>query len=227
MGEGGGSLPRVGRRDEMYRCEATSVEGFVQQFAVAYVTHGYYHYVVGRVPDPKDPRAVDEKIIEKYDLGISSRERSRRKKAGWASVQYLRYERFFIITATEGRHRFKEEEGPALRDIRRRPLQFFGYSIGYCGGHVSVRIARDEYKRRKAYFLELATRRRAEVLGEALNALPYERYARVQRQLLQILRAVNRKRALAGFEPIPQSALRLRRRIYRPFEVQQQARRAA
>ena len=41
----------------MYRCEATSLAGFVQQIAVSYVANGYYFYVLGRVPDRKDPRA--------------------------------------------------------------------------------------------------------------------------------------------------------------------------
>jgi len=39
-----------------YRCEATSVTGFIQQLAVGYVRHGYFFYVVGQVPEGKDPR---------------------------------------------------------------------------------------------------------------------------------------------------------------------------
>ena len=49
-----------------YRCEATSVAGFVQQLAVAYVGRGYFFYVTGELPERKDPRAVDRRIIEKY-----------------------------------------------------------------------------------------------------------------------------------------------------------------
>ena len=52
-----------------YRCEATSVAGFVQQLAVAYVGRGYFFYIVGEIPERKDPHAVDEKLIAKYGLG--------------------------------------------------------------------------------------------------------------------------------------------------------------
>ena len=41
----------------MYRCETGSVAGFVQQLAVSYLSHGYWFYVAGTVPDRKDPRA--------------------------------------------------------------------------------------------------------------------------------------------------------------------------
>ena len=34
----------------MYRCEAGSLAGFVQQLAARYVASGYVFYVVGRVP---------------------------------------------------------------------------------------------------------------------------------------------------------------------------------
>jgi hypothetical protein len=33
-----------------YRCEATSVAGFIQQLAVAYVGRGYFFYVAGVIP---------------------------------------------------------------------------------------------------------------------------------------------------------------------------------
>jgi hypothetical protein len=39
----------------MYRCEATSVAGFVQQLAVAYVRNGYWFYVQGTIPKRKSP----------------------------------------------------------------------------------------------------------------------------------------------------------------------------
>ena len=54
-----------------YRCVATSVPGFVQQLAVAYVAHGYWFYVTGRVPESKDPATVDRKIIRQYGIDVS------------------------------------------------------------------------------------------------------------------------------------------------------------
>lgn len=204
-----------------YRCEAVSVVAFVQRLAVDLVQHGHWFYVTGTVPDSKDPRAVDEKLIDRYGLAISKWARARRKEAGIASVQYVRHGRFFVLIATKGRHHFFEAE-PNVQDIRRRPIRFAGYSISYRRGvdrrfHVSVRIAADDYLRLKSYLVDLAPRRSVENLISEFQNLPFEPYAPVRRQLLNILRAVNRVRQTAGFESVPLSALRLRRRIVKPL----------
>ncbi len=89
-----------------YRCEATSVAGFVQQLAVSYVRNGYWFYVTGRIPARKDPRAVDAKLIERYEIGLSKWTKYRRSREGQAKVQYLRYQRFFVLLATHGTQRF-------------------------------------------------------------------------------------------------------------------------
>ena len=97
-------------------------------------------------------------------------------------------------------------------------IKIGGYAIGHKGGHARVSIERGEYKRLKAYFLDLAVRRTAAKLEAEFRRLPFEPYAPVRVQLLCILRAVNRARKVAGFEPVPKTCLRLNRRIYRPFE---------
>jgi len=71
-----------------------SVESFVQQLAVAYVQHGHWLYVTGEVPERKDARAVDEKLIERYGLNGSKWARARAKAVGRASVRYIRPGRF-------------------------------------------------------------------------------------------------------------------------------------
>jgi len=73
----------------VYRCEATSAEGFVQQLAVSYVGHGYWFYVTGVVPDGKDPLAVDRKLIDRYGVDASKWARARRKRAGLAKQELL------------------------------------------------------------------------------------------------------------------------------------------
>ncbi len=206
----------------MYRCEAVTVEGFVQQLAVTYVHHGHLFYVTGQIPEGKDPRAVDAKLIERYDLSVSRWARTRAKAMGRASVQYIRQGRFFVLIATKGRHKFYERES-GIRDIRRHPIRYGGYSISYRRGadrkrHVSVRIAPDEYLRLKAHLVGLARHRSVENLWAEFLRLRFEPYAPVRRQLLNILRAVNRLRREAGFEPVPVSALRFRRRVVRPFD---------
>lgn len=214
-----------------YRAEATSVEGFVQQIACCYLRHGYWFYVAGNVPAGKDPRAIDEKLIAKYGIGVSEATRARRKKLGQANLQYLRFERFFVILATQGQHRFFEEERDAIRDFRKVPLKFAGYSISYrrggrtrggeadSGWHSHVAIEREQYLDLRAHLVVLAKHRSAEKVALAIYRLPIEPYAPVRRQLLVILREVNRARRAAGFSKIPSEVLVLRRRVVRPFAV--------
>jgi len=128
-----------------YRCEATRVAGFVQQLAVAYIARGYFLYVMGEIPERKDPRVVDERLIAKYGLGVGKATRARRKAAGFANVQYLRYQRTFILVATPGTHSVFEQEGQAIRDAREVPIKFGGYAISYRGGHPHVRIDQENY----------------------------------------------------------------------------------
>jgi hypothetical protein len=202
----------------MYRFEATSPEGFVQQLAIAYLRNGYWFYVTGEIPEGKDPRRVDEKLVARYQIDLSKWARARRKQAGFANLQYIRFERFFVLLATHGIHTFFEEEAGSIRDARKTPIRFQGYSISYRGGHPHVRIEQEEYKRLKAYFLDVATHRSVERLERELGSLPFEPYAPVRRQLLVVLRAVNRERKKARFEIVPKSCFRFMRRICRPFE---------
>ena len=83
---------------------------------------------------------------------------------------------------------------------------------------VRVQIEHKEHQELKAYMLDVGRRRSAEYVAEQFLALPYEPYAPVRQQLLNILRLVNRVRHCVGREPISPKVLRLRRRIVRPFE---------
>jgi hypothetical protein len=111
-----------------------------------------------------------------------------------------------------------EDEASCIRDVRRRPIRFAGYSIGFRRGHPHVRIEQEVYKQLKAYFVDLAVRRSVASLERELAQIPFEPYAPIRRQLLCILRAVNRARKRAGFSPVTKEVFRFKRRIYRPFE---------
>jgi hypothetical protein len=82
-----------------------------------------------------------------------------------------------------------------------------------------VRIEQSEYNRLKAYFLDIATHRSADQLAAELGRLPFEPYAPVRRQLLALLRAVNRARGTAALEAVASTCFRFRRQICRPFEA--------
>lgn len=218
-----------------YRCEATTLEGIVQQLASNILPHGYWFYVTGIVPEGKAPSAIDEKLMRKYGVEISRSQRARRKLNGLANVHYLRLGRFWVLLATHGNHLFFEEEGQAIRDARRVPIQVGGYSLSVSRGNflkraateegaspdtkmrVRVQIAKERYRDLRAYFLDIACRRSVEALSSAFFVIPFEPYAPIRKQLLNLLRLVNERRATAGLSKLPPSVLRYKRRIVKPF----------
>lgn len=216
-----------------YRFEAATRESVVQLIAASYLRHGYYWYVTGTIPEGKVPNKVDQKLIEKYGIDVSEWERTRRKKSGLANAQYIRFESWFILMVTEGHHPLKAPtrqggEKEQLRDARRVPIRFRGYSISYRRSgttpkgtdptddsvrkwHAHVRIDEPTYRQLKAYFADRACHRSAENLAKELAAIPFARYAPIRRQLLTILRLINAARKPMGYEQLPYAALNLRR----------------
>ena len=211
-----------------YRCVATSPEGLVQQVAVSYLRHGYWWYVSGRIPNGKDLHKVDQKLINKYDIDVTERQRSVRKSKGLANMQYIRYGRWFCMLVTAGNHRIKQQE--KIRDCRRHPIRFEGYSISYRragttprGGtpkwHACVRIDTTTYRQLKIWLDDRAKHRKATTLAQDINRIPFARYAPVRRQILNLHRSVNRTRKQSGFDTVPISSLNLKRKITQPFSI--------
>lgn len=213
-----------------YRCVATSLEGFIQQLAVAYVAHGYYFYTSGFIPEGKDPKAVDQKLLDKYGIRLSKFARYRRKALGQASIQYLRFERFFVLIATHGKHQFFWEEkdggeGGRIRDVRRTPIRFAGYSVSArrrAGAGLQlvahVRMDQEPYLEVRDTLVDLSTKRSSQWLEYQFRTFPFEAYAPVRRQIVTIFNRVNRRRKMANLELLDRSCLRLRRKASRPFE---------
>lgn len=200
-----------------YRCAATSVEGFIQQVAVSYIRTGHFFYVAGRLSAGADAAAVDAKIIAKYSIDASRWTRALRKSRGETNLQYIRHDRFFLIMATHGVGPFFVHEGEQVRDCRRRPIKFAGYSLSYRNGHPHVRIDLETYLGFKAAMVERALRAGRAELEDYLRSPAFIPYAPVRRQLWNVGRVMNRVRASAGLEPLQLDRMELRRRIVRPF----------
>jgi hypothetical protein len=206
----------MGRENE-YRCVATTVDGFVQQLAVSYLKNRYWFYVPGEVPLGKDPTAIDEKLVRKYDIGISKWARARRKKRGHAKLQYLRYGRTFVVVATHGEHPFFDEERESILDARERPFQFHGYSVGYKGGHAHVRIQTARYEELKHEFLAVALTASVDAMATLFARIRFEPYGPVKQQVRKLLWKVNGARREAGLEKVPLACLRTKRHNLKPF----------
>jgi hypothetical protein len=81
-----------------------------------------------------------------------------------------------------------------------------------------VRIEQETYQRLRDYLLMQATHRSRENLERMFFRIPFEPYAPVREQVKRILIQVNRARRRAGFERIPYTALRYRRKMVKVFE---------
>lgn len=219
-----------------YKYEVTSVTGFLQRVATHLLPKGYFFFVQGTLPDGKDPRALDRKLLAKYEVAKSEGARRWRKQQGLGNVQYVRYRNHWILLATHGHHPIREGEGDNLKDVRRCPIRIGDYAVYVKRGNylkkessdetpkpdgkwrVRVVIARESYRELCASILAIACHRRGETLAEELFSLPYEPYAPVRKQLLKLLRLINAKRQAAGFSKISASSLRFQREIVRAFE---------
>lgn len=229
-----------------YRYVASSRVGFIQQVACSYVSNGYRFHVSGEVPARMEPEKLDEKLLSKYSIRKTDAQRYYAKSIGRANIQYIRFERDYLMLATKGEHIWNACEAGNIKDCSRgEPIQFFGYSIYWKDGRyrpycckrdregpaekddkkrVRVQISRERFRELKAEFVTQATRRRAAWLATKLFYVPYEPYAPIRQQMLEIVHAINRKRKDAGMKDfIDVNAIRKRRAIVKPFETARHA----
>ena len=180
--------------------EAKTLGDFLRRIAIDYVRYGYYRYVLREIPLGKDLAAIDQKLIETYGVTTSRMKRFRLRRQGTAIVQYLRFGQAFVLLATEG----QQETFSKLRsyDIRKAPLHFAGYSVGFVGNVVTVRVTRDVWRKIERQVFAIALGKQA-FLENALTALPYYRFPGVVRQKWELVNTVNQQRKAAGL-PIVQ-----------------------
>jgi hypothetical protein len=228
-----------------YQCEATNLPGFINYLAANVLAEGYWWYVHDYIPERKDPRKVDAKMIEVYGLDVSASTRSRRKMAGLANLRYIRFGREFLLLSTKGEHPFFQRESrrdaedreKRILDASRVAIKICGYSLKVVQGgylrkvspdappvpddklRVRVRIGRERLIDLRAHFSEVALRLSVEEISRAFYAIPFEPYAYVVEQVRKVLFEVNEARKAAGLEEVPPTVIRTKRRIVSPFET--------
>ena len=202
--------------------ETTTVGGMVQLLAARYLPNGYRYYVSGLVPERKDPRAVDQKIMMKYAIAENRWARYRRKREGQVNLRYLRHGRRFLILATgpHGAHPFFEQE-LAVRDVEAVPIRFDGYELSFRGGQVWVRIDRKAFREFRQRVLGNALKKEVSALINEFRSLPYEPYRSVRYQMFRLLDEVNQRRKAAGLPRVPDWVVPSRRKSRRVFERQE------
>ena len=193
-----------------YLCEATTIEGLIQQVALSYLRHGYWWYVTGTVPERKHPAIADYNILSKYNIRKDWRFIAENKQRGLANVQYIRHGRFYIIMATKGWHEFKDREANRIRDARTSPIliprdlayrtadgtgkgrSFDGYAVSYRRGGYLRKTPEDKVAYRQA----IEHWKKQTALGKQLPRPPkgnrdpkWHSCVEIERQSLRRLRA--------------------------------------
>jgi hypothetical protein len=214
-----------------------SIDGMVA-ILVNLISKGCRYYFIGTIEDPAKRAVRDSRMLDYYEADIPKWTRERRRRRGEANFRYLRFDDWFILLATEGTSpSFWEEDRHRIRDVRNIPIRFKGYSISYRRGgwkdrklwadplvrerdmkwHVRVQLDAETYAGVKAYFLNIAAHRQADLLAQEFLDLQFQPYRPVREQLLAVLRAVNRERQVAGYQRIPHSVIRFKRRTVKAF----------
>lgn len=219
---------------EEYRYECATLEGFLQRIVVL-SQHGYRFFVQGRVPPRKEPEQVDEKILGKYELRKTRRQRAYRREQGLPNGHYFRHEADWVLMATDRRFIRAVDRNECISDLQVTPIRVRDYSISLRrdgsmkqkGEHrlrASVRIDRPAYLELRAHLLGLALHRSKERMEHEIwrCSSAYEAYAPVQRQFRAILARVNETRKRSGFERVPSSCIRIYRRHPRHFDCDDQ-----
>ena len=222
---------------QLYRYEAKNIDGFLSQLVRYIANGGHYFYLRVRVPDGKDPNAIAEKLLDRYEIRKSRWQRKRRYLKDTASIHLLLYRELIVIILTKGKHeKFYQDHHSQVRDIRRTALKVFGYSVRYSFSELEQRmkvsIRLDEQTRRKleAHMLTVATwdcYRDQAALERDFKRLPYQPYEPVFAQLVAIAKKVNKVRRQRGFDAIDLACIKNKRRLGTVFAEREESEQAA
>lgn len=160
-----------------------------------YLRYGYLRYAVRTIPEEKDLTTVDTKLLRHYEVTFHRTTRARRAAQGLANVMYLRWDHTIVLLATEGTH-------PAFDtivsyDVRKKPLYWAHYSVGFQQGKPHIILAPQHWKARKRRCQRYALGDR-EVLYRYFHALSPFSFAGIQHQKYKLYCEVNRRRKTAG-----------------------------
>lgn len=186
----------------------------VQYLACNLLPKDYVFYRIFFIPADKDPLLIDAKLILTYETYHSKSTVYRRKKAGIASVKYLRVGSWAMLIATKGKSLFLDRE-PWL-DARENPIVVGGYSltVNKGTGKVSVRLHREAQNRLKRFILEWSVRRSREWWEAWIRKFPFLPFAGVRDNLFVLIRFLNANRK--SFRQLPVDWKRCVRKKFQP-----------
>lgn len=185
-----------------------------QYLACNLMPRGYRYYSMRWLSEEADAIIVDANLSLAYGCHLSKVRMFRRRKAGLASVRYVRCGRLCILLATKGTSEFFSRE--EWRDAVTDPMCVAGYSlrIDKDTGKVSCRIHRKAQKRVRKDFLE-NVKQDVRWWEAKLRAFPFMAFAGVRDNLFHELRELNHARKLLRLPPID-----WRRCVRKKFKVE-------
>jgi hypothetical protein len=162
--------------------EVASSAELIRRLTRYYLKEGYWYFVTGHIPEHKSIEKADITLSTKYETTLSKWQRHRRKARGLANVQYLRYERDFILIATDGDHPLFFQDR-TVRDARKHPIEIWYYWIRVRSPRrYEVIVAPWAYHVVKEKVIRLATEGRVDAVIEQLQSLRWINYPGVNRQ---------------------------------------------
>jgi hypothetical protein len=180
-------------QDKKYLCQ--SWQGFLQQLIIN-ANLGYHWYFSYQLKARKHERwhRTDKKLVDLYEADRSKDKRYHYKKAGKTNFTYLRFDRIFIMQATNAIEDYKHGY-----DLKTRPFTYSPTPDGILelkvspnsDGKFTLWLSRDCYRNIKATIYEYLARRQPEkaiYTFNALNGVPC--YSGINEQKAQMLREI-------------------------------------
>lgn len=196
-----------------------SLHALIQQTAY-YVSHGYYFYHAWTM-NPLKVEKTDSKILELYpEANFDKYKKSRLKKEGFAKLSYLRYGQHCILLSTAGKSTFLERE--KFKDAREISIPVGDYTV-FMGQKLNVKVSKARFAEYRAYFDDIAVKRKAETLKEELVKLFPRQvlWGGVRRQIYTLIKHINEKRNTMGRDKVEwKIPTRLNVRIYESMKEQ-------
>lgn len=184
-----------------YHYLVRSPRHLVQYLAGNLLPKGYHFHVAMWLPEDADPVLVDAKLTLLYECHLPKERQYRRRKAGLATVKYVRCGRLAMLLATRGRSPFFARE--PFRDAREAAVHVAGYALSVVKvtGKVSVRVHREAQRRVRRQFTEQASRS-LDWWERTIRDFPFAAYAGVRDQLFAELRHLNACRRSLRLPPV-------------------------
>jgi hypothetical protein len=179
--------------------DVDSLGVFLRKIAFDYLRHGYKRYIFRTIPEGKDLKMIDLKVIQYYQVSFCRSTRLRRAQKGLANVVYLRYGNRFILTASDGLNEAFDKTH--FLHFHQHPLLVDGYTIGVKQNKPCVMVQPRRWAMIRNNVLAIALHNQAKVENLFLAISPFS-FPEVIRQKRKLLDEVNKKRHLAGLPKV-------------------------